>query len=62
MKLASLDPEPFSTDVVFFGEAQDASAPMLAMVEAHVARGGRLVMVGDKFQHIYAWAGTLKRH
>lgn len=59
LKLASLDPEPFSTDVVFFDEAQDASAPMLAMVEAHVARGGRLVMVGDKFQHIYAWAGAL---
>jgi len=59
LKLASLKPEPFSSDVVFFDEAQDASAPMLAMIDAHVARGGTLVMVGDKYQHIYAWAGAL---
>ena len=59
LKLASLDPQPFSTDTVFFDEAQDASAPMLAMIDAHAARGGKLVMVGDKYQHIYAWAGAL---
>lgn len=59
LKLASLDPEPFSTDIIFFDEAQDASAPMLAMIDAHAAKGGRLVMVGDKYQHIYAWAGAL---
>ncbi len=59
LKLASLDPEPFSSNIVFFDEAQDASAPMLAMIDAHVARGGTLVMVGDKYQHIYAWAGAM---
>ena len=59
LKLVSLSPQPFNADVVLFDEAQDASAPMLAIIEAHVARGGRLIMVGDKHQHIYAWAGAL---
>ena len=59
LKLASLHPEPIDADVLFFDEAQDASALMLGIIEAHVARGGRLVMVGDKHQHIYAWAGAL---
>ncbi len=59
LKLASLSPQPFSAGTVFFDEAQDASAPMLALLEAHVAAGGRLVMVGDTFQHIYGWAGAL---
>ncbi len=59
LKLASLHPEPIDAEVLFFDEAQDASAPMLRIIEAHVARGGRLVMVGDKHQHIYAWAGAM---
>ncbi len=59
LKLSSLSPQPFNADVVLFDEAQDASAPMLAIIEAHVANGGRLIMVGDKHQHIYAWAGAL---
>jgi hypothetical protein len=59
LKLASLDPEPIDAEVVFFDEAQDASAPMLRIIEAHAARGGRLVLVGDKYQHIYGWAGAM---
>ncbi len=59
LKLLSLSPQPFNADVVLFDEAQDASAPMLAILEAHVAEGGRLIMVGDKHQHIYAWAGAM---
>ena len=59
LKLASLTPGPMCAEVVFFDEAQDASAPMLQILDAHVAGGGRLVMVGDKHQHIYGWAGAL---
>ncbi|WP_276958840.1 UvrD-helicase domain-containing protein [Ferrimicrobium acidiphilum] len=59
LKLASLDPEPIDAEVVFFDEAQDASAPMLRILEAHAGRGGRLVLVGDKYQHIYGWAGAM---
>jgi hypothetical protein len=59
LKLASIDPEPIDAEVVFFDEAQDASAPMLHILEAHAARGGRLVLVGDKYQHIYGWAGAM---
>ena len=32
---------------------------MLAMIDAHLARGGQLIMVGDKHQHIHGWAGAL---
>jgi hypothetical protein len=59
LKLASLDPEPLDAQVVFFDEAQDASAPMIEILETHVANGGRVVLVGDRYQHIYGWAGAM---
>jgi hypothetical protein len=59
LKLASLYPEALDAQVVFFDEAQDASAPMIQILEHHVANGGRVVLVGDRYQHIYGWAGAL---
>lgn len=59
LKLASMYPDPMNVQTVFFDEAQDASAPMLEILKSHIAQGGELVMVGDRYQHIYEWAGAM---
>lgn len=43
---------------VFVDELQDISEPQLAMLMSLVAPGGRMILVGDKFQAIYAWRGA----
>jgi hypothetical protein len=59
LKLASLEPQPIDADILFFDEAQDATPAMLRIFEAQLRYGTRLVLVGDTFQRIYAYAGAV---
>lgn len=51
-----LQPEQF--DFVFVDETQDMNASQLVLVRKSVAPGGRIVIVGDDRQAIYAWRGA----
>lgn len=44
---------------VFVDEAQDVSAPQFELLQKMVAPGGRLIVVGDPMQGIYAWRGAV---
>lgn len=47
-----------SYDLVFVDEAQDMSAAQLVLAQAALAPAGRLMLVGDDRQAIYAWRGA----
>ena len=50
---------PSRYQAVIVDEAQDISAPQLALITRLVAPGGRLVVVGDRNQAIYGWRGAV---
>lgn len=45
-------------DLVVVDEAQDMTAVQLGMIKHLVKPGGRIVVVGDPYQAIYAWRGA----
>lgn len=59
LKLASLNPSRIPADFIFFDEAQDASPPMIRILESQLQYGTRLVLVGDSYQHIYDFTGAV---
>lgn len=46
-------------DVLALDEAQDSAPVVGAIVRAHHARGGQIVLVGDSNQSIYGWRGAV---
>ncbi len=46
-------------DLVIVDEGQDLSRPQFELAKRFVAPGGRLVIVGDLHQGIYAWRGAI---
>lgn len=59
LKLASLDPPIINTDLIILDEAQDASPPVVAILEAQLKRGTQLLLIGDTYQHIYGFTGAM---
>jgi UvrD/REP helicase N-terminal domain/UvrD-like helicase C-terminal domain/LAGLIDADG-like domain len=49
---------PPDVDVFMLDEAQDTNGVTLAIMENIVKAGAQVVLVGDKFQEIYAWRGA----
>lgn len=47
-------------DLLFVDEAQDLNAPQFEMVKRSLKPGGRLIMVGDPYQQIYGFRGSLQ--
>lgn len=55
---AKLDLVGMSYDIVFVDETQDMSAAQLRVARNHLQEGGRLVLIGDDRQAIYAFRGA----
>jgi hypothetical protein len=59
LKMWSLACPDLRVDVVLFDEAQDANPCIASVVEAQVAYGHQVIMVGDSSQAIYGWRGAI---
>ena len=58
MALLDCDTAPNSPGVIFGDEAQDFSALEMALLQKWGTAAGRLVIVGDPYQAIFAWRGA----
>lgn len=45
-------------EMLMLDEAQDTNGVTMAILETHARAGAQLVLVGDKYQEIYAWRGA----
>jgi AAA domain-containing protein/UvrD-like helicase family protein len=59
LKMWALQHPVFGVDVVFVDEAQDLSDIMIRLVADQAAAGTQTVIVGDAFQQIYEWRGSV---
>jgi hypothetical protein len=59
LKVFQLHGGYFEQEVVVLDEAQDSNGVTIALLRAHAAAGGRLVVVGDPHQSIYGWRGAV---
>lgn len=48
-------------DVVFFDEAQDANLAQIICLLNSIRPGGKIIIVGDRYQCIYTWRGASAR-
>ncbi len=59
VKMWQLNNPIISADYVLLDEAQDTSPVMLSVMEQQVARGVKVILVGDSAQQIYSWRGAV---
>lgn len=59
VKRWQLNDPTISADYVLLDEAQDTSPVMLDVLAQQVARGTRVILVGDSAQQIYSWRGAV---
>lgn len=59
LKLFQLMRGEWGFDTVLLDESQDSNGVVLAMLQHQQATGTRLVAVGDRFQTLYKWRGSI---
>lgn len=59
LKIWALRHPVFGVDVVFVDEAQDLNDLMIRLVADQADAGTQVVVVGDRFQQIYEWRGSV---
>jgi len=59
LKLYSLQSPALKGDLLFIDEAQDLNPCMLNIIEKQIQCGKQVVLVGDRYQHIYGFNGAI---